>query len=253
MLQSLQIDALRVEVYATSADLDTAAATAVSRTLQTVTQQRVATVIFATGNTPLGLLQHLRNRQAEVNWSQVVGLHLDEYLGIEPQHPASFQRYLHDQIGDVLPFKAFYYLDSQAWEPVTECDRYTQLLKSHPPDLCLLGVGNNGHLAFNDPRVASMTDNRWVKLVQLDSQNRQQQFQTGHFARYAQVPHYAYTLTLPAIFAAQQRLCLAKGAAKAHVVNRLLHDPIGPDCPASFLRTRPGSRLMLDAAAAAKL
>ncbi|MEO0539941.1 MAG: 6-phosphogluconolactonase [Cyanobacteria bacterium P01_A01_bin.105] len=252
MLQSLSIEALTVEVYATAADLDVAAADHVIQTLQAITVHRPATVVFATGSTPLGLLKQLRDRQTEVDWNQVVGLHLDEYLGIEANHPASFQRYLREQVA-VLPLQAFHYLNSQALEPVAECDRYTALLNAHPPDLCLLGVGNNGHLAFNDPSVANVADPRQVKLVQLDAQNRQQQFQSGHFSQLEQVPRYAYTLTLPAILASRQRLCLAKGKHKAAIVQRMLQDSVELDCPASYLRTRVGSRLLLDAAAAAKL
>jgi len=253
MLQTFQVEALTVEVYPTAAELDAVAVNSVIQTLQNMTAQQVAVVVFATGNTPLALLKGLRQRQAEGNWSQVVGLHLDEYLGIHPDHRASFQRYLREQLGEVLPFKSFHYLDGQALEPIVECDRYTHLLKTYPPDLCLLGVGNNGHLAFNDPGVAQLQDERWVKLVQLDERNRQQQYQSGHFSSLAQVPQYAYTLTLPAIFAAPQRLCLAKGEAKASIVKQLLYGSIGVDCPASFLRTQAGTRLLIDAAAAAKL
>ena len=253
MLQSFQVDALQVQVYATEAELDAAATDYVIHTLKAATLQSLAAVVFATGSTPLGLLQHLRDRQAEVDWTQVVGLHLDEYLGISPTHPASFQHYLREQVGAVLPFHAFDYLNSQALEPITECDRYTNLIKTHAPDLCILGIGNNGHLAFNDPAVANPYDSRWVKLVQLDEKNRQQQFQSGHFPTLEQVPQYAYTLTLPAIFATEKRLCLAKGERKAAIVQQLLQGAVNTACPASFLRHQPGTRLFLDTAAASQL
>lgn len=253
MMQSFSVDALTVEIYPSAAALSEAAADQVLKMLQPIVAVRLATVVFATGRSPLGLLQQLRDRVSALDWSRVIGLHLDEYLGIDPIHAASFQHYLQEQVATALPLHAFHYLNSQALEPIKECNRYADLLDAHPLDLCLLGVGNNGHLAFNDPAVANIHDRYPVKLVRLDPSNRQQQLSSGTFTHLEQVPGYAYTLTLPTIFSAQHRLCLALGEGKAPIIRQLLRGEIGPACPASLLRTQVRSCLLLDAAAASAL
>ena len=124
--------------------------------------------------------------------------------------------------------------------------RYTKLLQAQPIDLCCLGVGENGHLAFNDPAVADFHDTYTVKIVKLDSANRQQQVKQGHFANIESVPQYAFTLTLPAICSAQKIICLAPEKRKARVVQQMLQGEITKNCPASFLRRQPQATLFLD-------
>ena len=187
-----------------------------------------------------------------VPWSAITFFHLDEYLGTGKDHPASFQRYLRDRIGDLIQPRAFHYLQGDTPEPIAECDRYGALLPE-VVDLCCLGIGDNGHLAFNEPGLASLTDSRRVKVVQLAEETRQQQVDRGAFKTLAAVPQYAMTLTLPAIAAARQVLCLAIGAGKAAIVQQMLEGPISPRCPASLLRKQANSMLLLDQAAASLL
>ncbi|MEO1400071.1 MAG: glucosamine-6-phosphate deaminase [Cyanobacteria bacterium J06635_1] len=252
LLQVFDTDALTVEVYDTETALAQAAATRVIQQLGQTAQAQAA-AIFATGNSQLELLAYLRAHPQALDWSKITGFHLDEYLGLGASHPASFQTYLDQLIAQHLPFRRFHYLQGDALEPMAECARYEELLRSQPLAVALLGIGQNGHLAFNDPAVARFQESRWVKLVKLDGQNRQQQVEGGAFTALDEVPQYAYTLTLSAILAVQSLVCVAFGENKAHIVKRLLQGPITPECPASILRKHPQTTLFLDAAAASKL
>ncbi|MEO0868777.1 MAG: 6-phosphogluconolactonase [Cyanobacteria bacterium J06642_11] len=235
-MNPIQIDALQLQVYRDPDALARAAAHGITTLLsQTLQHQATATVVFATGRSYVRVLSYLRQDRS-VDWSRVVGLHLDEFLGLSSTHPASFAFYLHQHIAQWLPFQAFHYLRGDALEPIQECDRYTELLTQRPIDLCLLGVGNNGHLAFNDPAVANFDDPRWVKLVRLDDTNRQQQLSSEHFFQLQDVPTHALTLTLSAISNAKHKLCCVSGTAKATILKQMLTLAPTASCPASMLR-----------------
>lgn len=248
-----QVGALTVQVYPTATALAAAAARlAAEQMAACLEKQTLATAVWATGRSQLEFLDQLTQPSA-LDWSRVVCFHLDEYLGLDADHAASFRRYLRQRLADRVQPQTFHYLAGDALEPIQECQRYEALLRSRPIDLCCLGVGENGHLAFNDPGVARFDEAAWVKLVRLDSRNRQQQLRTGHFTSLADVPKYAFTLTLPAICSARRILCLASGSHKAKVVQTLLQAPISARCPASVLRQQPQAILLLDAAAAAQI
>ena len=149
--------------------------------------------------------------------------------------------------------KVFHYLAGDADLPLDECARYTALLRAQPIDLCCLGVGENGHLAFNDPHVCQFNDPHWVKLVSLDLPCRIQQVKEGHFPDLAAVPPYAFTLTPPALLSARRVLCLAPETRKAAPIYRALQEPIGEQCPASVLRRCAHAELLLDLDSAARL
>lgn len=247
------VDNLTVTVLDNATELADYAAMQVADIVRTTVQnQGRARVIWATGNSQIAFLDRL-TQQPDIPWSAVTGFHLDEYLGIDAQHPASFRRYLRERLRDRVPFAAFHEIVGDAPEPLQVCDRYTELLNTEPIDLCILGVGNNGHLAFNDPSVANFRDPYAVKLVKLDTTNRQQQFQQGHFSCLEDVPTYAFTVTLPRIAACGRLLCLVSGGHKAAIANRLLTGPITPDCPATILRQHPQATLLLDTDAASAM
>ena len=132
-----------------------------------------------------------------------------------------------------------------------ECDRYASLLRRQPVDLCILGIGDNGHIAFNDPEVANFEDPYAVKIVKLDDTSRQQQAKQGHFRTKEEVPQYALTLTVPTLCASRALICLALGGHKASIVERVLRGPVGPACPATVLRGQPHAVLLLDEPCAA--
>jgi glucosamine-6-phosphate deaminase len=188
-----------------------------------------------------------------IDWSRIILFHLDEYLGITSDHPASFRRYLRERVEEKVCPQQFYYIAGDTLQPIAECDRYTRLLENQPIDLCFLGIGENGHLAFNDPSVADFQDPAKVKLVKLDHVNRQQQVNTAYFANLADVPQYAFTVTISMICTAKKIICLAPATRKAQVVKTLLTGNITTNCPASILRQQPQATLFLDVNSASLL
>jgi glucosamine-6-phosphate deaminase len=252
-VRSFQIDRLRVEIYDTEADIVNHLVEEIARYLQMVqASQGNAAAILASGGSQIALLEQLTN-PGKIDWSHMTLFHLDEYLGIGREHPASFQRYMQELVTDRVHPQAFHYLLGDTLEPIAECDRYSRLLAAQNIDLCMLGIGETGHIAFNDPEVASFADPYAVKLVKLAEKSRQQQVNTGFFSHIQDVPQYALTLTIPSILRATQIRCLAMGNKKAPVVKQMLTGPITPQCPASVLRHHPGATLYLDTAAASLL
>ncbi|RMF24112.1 MAG: glucosamine-6-phosphate deaminase [Cyanobacteria bacterium J083] len=242
----LQISALSVEIYSSATTLAKAAALSVRNYLHSLlSSQTQASIILATGNSQIEFLHHLTNF-SDIPWSKIICFHLDEYLGIKADNPASFRYYLQHRFAKKVKPQNFNYLQGDALQPIAECERYRDLLQAQPIDLCLLGIGNNGHLAFNDPDVADFEDKYVVKLVKLDEKNRQQQFTQGHFSTLAQVPQYAFTLTLPTICSAKKIICLAPGESKAQIIKQVLEGEITTRCPASILRRQSQATLFLD-------
>jgi glucosamine-6-phosphate deaminase len=217
-----------------------------------VAERGQANVMLATGNSQLAFLAELVRRP--VDWSRVVVFHMDEYQGMEPDHPASFGRYIRERVADVVHPKAAHYVDGVNPDGgEAECSRYAALIAEHPIDLCCLGIGENGHLAFNDPPVADFSDPLDVKVVALDDACRRQQVGEGHFPSMADVPQHAITVTIPALLRAGRVLAIVPEARKAEPVRRALEGPVGPECPATALRSCPHARLLLDGGSASLL
>ncbi len=210
-----------------------------------------AHAMFATGNSQLAFVDALCALR-DVPWSETVIFHMDEYVGVGPDHPAGFQRWIRERITDRVHPRAAHYVDGLA-EPDVACVEYAALLRRFPLDLCCLGIGENGHLAFNDPGVADFDDPSDVKEVELDEPCRRQQVNEGHFPDLATVPQRAITVTVPALLRATTVLAVVPEARKAVPVSDALSGQISPDCPASALRTKVGATLYLEPASAAKL
>ena len=252
-LRTFQVDALQVEVYRQEADIvNSLVHNTQSYLSATMARQGSAAAILASGASQLKLLAQLTT-VGEIDWGRLTLFHLDEYLGIGGEHPASFQTYMREKVAQIVTPHQFNYLAGDTLEPIAECDRYGQLLAAQPIDLCLLGIGETGHIAFNDPEVADFADRYPVKLVKLADKSRQQQVNTGFFDRLEAVPQYAITLTLPTICMARRICCLAMGARKANIVKTMLTGEIAPTCPASILRKYPTATLYLDEAAASAI
>ena len=244
---------LRVEVNDTSDSLARAAASDAASVLQDAVARRgVAHAMFATGNSQLAMIEQLTSSDAAVPWDAVVAFHMDEYVGVGPDHPAGFARWIRQRIAERVHPRAVHYLDGLA-EPIAECARYAALLDAHPLDLCCLGIGENGHLAFNDPPVADFEDPLDVKVVELDQECRAQQVGEGHFASLEVVPPQAMTVTIPALRRAARLVATVPDARKAEAVGRALTGPIETACPASILRQTPQAVLYLDQDSAARL
>jgi len=245
-VQTYQIEKLPVEVYANKEDMGQAAAQAARTILQTAIAERgKANLILATGNSQLAFLHALRMLDG-IDWSVITVFHMDEYLGIDPEHPASFPKYLHEHIIDHVQPAIFHPVPGQPDDVNQACATYEKLLQDHPADLVAMGVGENGHIAFNDPPFADFNDPHWVKVVELDEVSRRQQVGEGHFPSLDDVPKEAITLTIPALLAPIHILAIVPEARKATAVHACLTQPISEDRPGSVLRQVDHAKLYLD-------
>ena len=237
---------LPVSIYRTNEELGLAAAQDARRILMDAIAARgEANLILATGNSQLTFLHALRDLDG-IEWAGVRIFHMDEYVGIDPEHPASFPRFLRQHFVDIVKPWAFYPLPSRPADVQQACLEYEALLRQFPADLVALGWGENGHLAFNDPPYALFDDPVWVKLVQLDEVSRRQQVGEGHFGSLDQVPTHAITLTISALLAAKRILAIVPEARKAAAVRACLTEPVSEDRPGSILRTVSHAQLYLD-------
>jgi glucosamine-6-phosphate deaminase len=212
--------------------------------IPTIAERGLASIILATGNSQLAFMEALRVREG-IDWSKVVVFHMDEYLGMSDRHPASFPKYIREKLTDHVRPRAFYAMRGDARDVQAEMARYRDLLAQYPADACVLGIGENGHLAFNDPPADFETE-AVIHIVNLDERCRLQQVGEGHFATLADVPTQALSLTVPALLAARRVLGVVPESRKAEAVRAALRGPVTPDCPASILRTRSHVTLYLD-------
>jgi glucosamine-6-phosphate deaminase len=244
-LSEMRVDELSVRIYPSRAVLDAAAAADAADLIRLAANRKgEANLLLASGNSQLGFLAALRTTP-DIPWGRVNIFHLDDYIGLDPNHPAAFSNFLRRELLDFLQPKAFHPVWGGSSDPQAASRNYEHLLHKFPADVCALGIGENGHLAFNDPP-AVFNDPVWVKTVDLAESSRRQQVGEGHFSRLEDVPRRALTLTIPALLAALQILAIVPEARKAGAVDRALHGPIHPCCPASILRTCPHARLFLD-------
>jgi glucosamine-6-phosphate deaminase len=251
-VQCLQREKLKLEIYPTREEAGAAAANAAAKELNRLSQQSGHIgVIFATGASQLATLGALR-RIPGLPWDRLRGFHMDEYVGISPDHRASFRRYLRTELTDQVQMDHFYEIDGYP-APERECTNYADLLRLDKPQLCLLGIGENGHLAFNDPGVADFDDPLDMKIVDLDDDCKRQQVAEGWFANLDEVPEQALTLTIPALFRVPKLIVSVPGRRKAAIVKRTLNEAISTTCPATILRTHPDATVYLDADSAAEL
>ena len=247
--QSAKFGDLSVRISDSTDELTQDVATLTIKYLRSLLeQQETVSIILATGNSQLRFLKAI-SPPNQLDWSRVVLFHLDEYLGIDADCPGSFRYYLRHKVEQQVHPRQFHYLNGDAKQPLVECDRYSNLLQQQAIDLCMLGIGDNGHLAFNEPSVADFNEPQVVQLVKLETKTRQQQVNGGYFADLAAVPSYAYTLTIPTIAKARKIFCLAGGSRKAEVVQKTLQNAIAPSFPATILRTLPQATLFCDRAA----
>ncbi|HEX9074290.1 MAG TPA: glucosamine-6-phosphate deaminase [Anaerolineae bacterium] len=248
-----QVEDLCVTVYSTNQEMGTAAAQEATDVIRSAVRANgVANIVMATGNSQLTFLDALRKAHG-IDWPSVNIFHMDEYVGIDPSHPASFPQFLRHHLLNYINPKAFYPVPGQSPDLDKACQEYEQLLRAYPADLCALGFGENGHLAFNDPPFADFDDPVWVKVVKLAEVSRRQQVGEGHFASLADVPTHAITLTIPALLSARRILAIVPEARKADAVVKALRGPITTNCPGSILRRTAHAHLFLDRESAAKI
>ncbi|MGD0779009.1 MAG: glucosamine-6-phosphate deaminase, partial [Candidatus Solibacter sp.] len=206
----------------------------------------------STGNSQLDFIDVLV-RVHDLDWSAVEALHLDEYVGMSAAHPASFRLWLKTRLADRVPLRAMHYLNGGAPDLEAECRRYGALLAEAPIDVGFIGIGENGHIGFNDPPVADFTDPVPIKAVRLDDACRRQQVGEGHFPDISTVPEGALSLTCSAILGMTNLICCVPELRKAKAVQDTIEGPVSTACPASILRTHPRAQLFLDLESASLL
>ena len=252
-MSSFRTGSLTVHVHANVAEMASAAAEASAKIIANAIQSRgSARIILATAVSQVEFF-HCLVENPQIDWSRVTVFHLDEFLGITENSPSSFGYFLTKQLLSKVTVGAAYKINGSSLLPLEECARYEALLKEKPIDLCCAGVGENGHIAFNDPDVADFEEKSWVKLVKLDERCREQQVKDEVFPTLKDVPLYAYTLTIPALCHSLNIVGVVPGRHKAEAVAKMLQGDISTSCPASVLRRHPKALLYLDANAAERL
>jgi glucosamine-6-phosphate deaminase len=214
---------------------------------EAVARHGLARVAFAAAPSQDEFLAALRQDET-IAWDKVMAFHLDEYAGLPPVAPQRFARYLDQHLFDYVALKEVHYLDLAGLAPEEACRRYEALLGEEPLHLACIGIGENGHIAFNDPHMADFNDPKRVKIVELDEMCRQQQVNDGCFLSLEEVPQQAITITIPTITSAEALVCVVPGERKRQAVQRALRGPLSPACPASILRTHKNTTLFLDQA-----
>ena len=219
--------------------------------LRLLEEKEQINMIFAAAPSQNEVLASLA-ADTRIPWQRINAFHMDEYIGIPKNAPQSFANFLKDALFDRLPFRTVNLLDCTA-EPTAECARYAALLEQNPVDIVCMGIGENGHIAFNDPHVAYFNDPAMVKIVELDEKCRNQQVHDGCFATLSDVPTHAMTLTIPALMRASYCFCVVPASTKAQAVRNTVLDAVSESCPASILRKKENAVLYCDADSAALL
>jgi glucosamine-6-phosphate deaminase len=215
-------------------------------------QQPFVNMIFAAAPSQNEFLRHLTGMTG-IDWSRVVGFHMDEYIGLQKDSDQLFSKYLMDHLFSKVPMKEVHILNAVAEDPGKECERYAELLKAHPIDIVCMGIGENGHIAFNDPPVADFNDPLRVKVVELDEPCRYQQVHDGSFASFAEVPTHAITLTVPQLMSGRFLSIVVPSERKAIAVRNSLLGPVSIKVPGSVLRQHKQAVMFVDEPAAASL
>ncbi len=241
----IKIDNLKVETYPTREQMGRAAAEDVCAIIdKLLTMKEEISIIFAAAPSQKDLYKGLLGQ--EIPWERINALHMDEYIGITDDRPQSFRNYLRENLFGKVPFKTIHYIQGEATDIQKECQRYTDVLATYKPDIVCMGIGENTHIAFNDPPVADFTDPETIKSVELDQTCRQQQVNDGCFATIADVPTHALTLTVPTLISASWIFCIVPGSTKAKAVYHTLNEVVSEKFPSTILRKHKQAKLYLD-------
>lgn len=247
------VDSLGVEVYPDRQSMgDSAAAIVAGKLKELISNGRNVRMIFAAAPSQNELLAGLCSAPG-IDWSKVTAFHMDEYVWIQEGAEQSFGTFLKTRIFGKVVFKEVHYINPNPSSLAAECERYSALLSEAPIDIVCLGIGENGHIAFNDPGVADFEDPLKLKVVDLDEKSRQQQVNDGCFGTLAEVPAKAITLTIPALTSADFMCTVVPGPTKADAIRNTIEGEIGDHCPATVLRKHPNAVLFLDADSASRL
>ena len=245
LTKTFKADMLSVNIYDTRKNMGEAAAADIAACIKKLLAEKDEIyMIFAAAPSQNEMLEALV-ADPEVQWNKVHALHMDEYVNLPADAPQGFGNFLRRAIFDKLPFASIEFIGSEG-DPEEKIERYTKLLEQHPIDVVFMCIGENGHIAFNDPPVANFNDTVWVKPVKLDDICRQQQVNDGCFAKFDDVPEYALSLTGPALMAPDAVFCIVPAKTKAWAVKETLTSSIDEHCPATVLRTKKGAILYVE-------
>ena len=250
--KEFQVDTLTVKISDTRAEMGALAAAEIRATmLKLLADKEHINMIFAAAPSQNEVLASLLT-YSDIPWDRVNAFHMDEYIGLPATAPQRFGNFLADHIFNHAPFRSVNYIDSSSTAEA-ECRRYTELLQTYPTDIVVMGIGENGHIAFNDPGVADFNDPVAIKPAELDEVCRMQQVHDGCFQKLSDVPTHAFTLTCPTLLAATYQFCVVPAATKAKAAARMLSGDISEECPATLLRTATHAVLYLDSDSASLL
>lgn len=251
-VKELKADKLNVKIYETRTEMGASAAHAVADKIEELLlKQKFVNMIFAAAPSQNEFLSSLCSQP--VQWNKVNAFHMDEYVGLDENAPQRFGQFLKESIFGKMPFHEVHYLNGNTKDLDAECERYTQLLQRYPTDIVCMGIGENAHVAFNDPHDADFNDPLMVKLVTLDEVSRIQQVHDGCFDRLEDVPKSAITLTVPSLLRAKSIYCIVPGNNKAQAVYHSLNSRVNENFPSTALREHNDVILYLDKDSAARL
>lgn len=251
MIKTGKSDLLTYKIYQTRAEMGKAAASEAAEAIKALKAKKgEINMIFAAAPSQNEFLAAL-TADKSIDFTKINAFHMDEYIGLPADAPQGFANFLKRSLFDKVPFKSVNTIDCTAPDPEKECERYAALLKKYPCDIVCMGIGENGHIAFNDPHDADFNDKKAVKVVSLDEVCRQQQVNDGCFKSIDEVPKYALSLTIPTLVAPEYIFCVVPAKTKANAVKATLTGPIGEACPATILRRHKNAVLYLDTDSAA--
>lgn len=244
---------MNMHIHESTSELGQAAARKAGQLIRSALQLKgTANIILATGASQFEMLNYLV-LESGIDWSRVTMFHLDEYIGIDDQHPASFRKYLRERFVKQVPqLAAVHFIRGDAPDPEEECDRVSDLIEEHPIDVALIGIGENGHLAFNDPPADFEIEDPYI-VVELDEGCRRQQLGEGWFPDLESVPETAISMSIAHILKSKFLIVSVPDERKSRAVRQAIKGPMTPDCPASILRIHPNCDLHLDEASASRL
>ncbi len=239
-------DKMLVKIFDTRDEMGKAAADDIAEGFKEILKNKSEiNVVFAAAPSQNDMLFHLCERN-DIEWERINAFHMDEYIGLDPNAPQCFSNFLKRYIFDLKPFKSVNLINAGATDPEEEAVRYSKLLSDNPIDVVCMGIGENGHIAFNDPHEADFNDTKTVKAVKLDETCRNQQVNDGCFEKLDDVPKYALTLTVPTLMSAKRNYCVVPAATKAEAVKNTVNGKINESCPATALRLKDNAILYCD-------
>ena len=251
-MREINKDKLIAKIYSGRPELGAAAAEILTAKISELLKTKeYINIIFASAPSQNEFLAELLNKNIE--WNRINAFHMDEYIGLHPDASQGFGNFLKDRLFSKVNCREVNYLNGNATDPQDECKRYSDLLINYPTDIVCLGIGENTHLAFNDPHVADFNDPLIVKVVDLDQDCRSQQVNDGCFATIDDVPTHALTITMPALFKSTFAYAIVPGKFKANAIYHTLNSDISELYPSTILRRHDHAVLFIDEDSASKL